>query len=116
MLSQILSQTDGEEALRCFFVTAIQFVPYMQKSMNSTYRDEIELLLRKYIKQFFVAVAQKKGCYEYCSVGEVKVIIRYHSLAIFALLLEWNEQDTRNLDQIVHTIYRLLMEGIPPQL
>ncbi len=116
MLSQILSQTDGEEALRCFFVTAIQFVPYMQKSMNSTYRDEIELLLRKYIKQFFVAVAQKKGYYEYCSVGEVKVIIRYHSLAIFALLLEWNEQDTRNLDQIVHTIYRLLMEGIPPQL
>lgn len=88
MLSQILSQTDGEEALRCFFVTAIQFVPYMQKSMNSTYHDEIELLLRKYIKQFFVAVAQKKGYYEYCSVGEVKVIIRYHSWLF--LLNCWN--------------------------
>lgn len=61
MLSQILSQTDGEEALRCFFVTAIQFVPYMQKSMNSTYRDEIELLLRNILNSFLLPLPKRKA-------------------------------------------------------
>lgn len=116
MLEEILSKGNSEDALRCFFVTAINIAPHIKRGMNSGHRSELEALLRRYIQRFFGMVAESKGYYEYCSLAEVKVIYRYHSLAIFGMLQEWSDQDTHQLDQIVHTVYRLITEGIPPQI
>lgn len=116
MLRETLADGNTEEALRHFFVMAINAVPYIRRGMDSNHREELEPLLRQYIQRFFTIVAERRNFYAQCSMVEVRTISRYHSLAVFGLLQEWTEQDTENLDQIVHTVYRLIVEGIPPQI
>ena len=116
---QILKETSAkenpEEGLRCFFVMAINAIPYVEHGMDSNYGKELEQLLRKYIKCFFAMATERQNFYQNCTHAELKIILRYHSQAIMGLLQEWTEEDTEQLDQIVHTVYRLMMEGIPPQ-
>ncbi|HIT52884.1 MAG TPA: TetR family transcriptional regulator [Candidatus Fimivicinus intestinavium] len=109
------SKGDAEEGLRCFFVMAVNALPYAQRGRDSNYRDELEQTSRRYIQQFFAEAAESQNYYQQYSAAEAKIILRYHSQAILGLLQEWTEQDTEQLDQIVHTVYRLLMEGIPPK-
>ncbi len=110
---EALSKGNTEDGLRSFFVMAINALPYAKRGMESNYVEEFERISRQNIQYFFAAIAEKQNLYGQCSAAEAKIILRYHSLAIFALLQEWNEQDTEQLDQIVHTVYRLLTEGIP---
>ena len=44
----------------------------------------------------------------------MRLILRYHVGAILGLFQSWTPEDTKNLDFIVHTVYRLMMEGISP--
>ena len=64
---------------------------------------------------FFAMVAESKNFYANCSRVESKIILRYHSQAILGLLQEWTEEDTEQLDQIVHTVFLLITTGIPPK-
>lgn len=116
MLQEILSKGDAEEGLRCFFVMAIHFVPYVRRGMDSSHGAELEVMLRQYICRFFNMVAERRGYYAQYTAAEAKTISRYHGLAVFGLLQEWTDQDTAQLDQIVHTVYRLMTTGMPPQI
>lgn len=84
--------------------------------MDTSHRAELEPLLHRYIRQFFSMVVESRNYYAQCSAAEVKIISRYHSQAVFGFLQEWTEQDTENLDQIVHTVYRLMTDGIPAKI
>lgn len=114
MFQEVLSKGNGEEGLRCFFVMAINAIPYVERGMDSNYGPELERLLRHYIRRFFIMASERQNFYPECTRGEIKIIVRYHSQAIMGLLQEWTDEDTEQLDQIVHTVYRLTMEGIPP--
>ena len=57
---------------------------------------------------------EEKNLYQKCSRSELKFILRYHSEAIMGVLRGWTEEDTKNLDRIVHQIYVLLVEGVSP--
>lgn len=105
---------NGEARLRCLFIMAINALPYMKKGMESNYREELELLLAQYLQRLFEQVCDAEGLYQTCTRFEVKLILRYHSQAILGLLRNWSEEDTKNLDQIVHIAYRLMTEGISP--
>lgn len=105
---------NGEARLRCLFIMAINALPYMKKGMESNYREELELLLAQYLQRLFEQVCDAEGLYQTCTRFEVKLILRYHSQAILGLLRNWTEEDTKNLDQIVHIAYRLMTEGISP--
>ena len=105
---------DGESKLRYLFIMAIQVLPYMKKGMESNYRNELEQLVDQNIQRLFEHVCDEEGLYQYCSRLEYSLILRYHSQAILGLLRNWTETDTKNLDQIVHTVFRLMTEGIPP--
>lgn len=115
MLREIQSRGDPEEGLRYFFAMASQLAPHIQRGMDSSYRAELEPMLRQYLQRFFFLLAENRQYYAQCSVTEVKIISRYHSLAVLGLLQEWTAQDTEQLDQIVHTVYHLMTDGIPPQ-
>lgn len=104
----------GEERLRYFFVMALNALPYMRKGMESNYREEFERLLTQYVQRLFEQVCDEEGLYENCTRFEVSLILRYHSQAIMGLLRTWTPADTKNLDQIVHTVFRLTTEGISP--
>ena len=105
---------NGEARLRCLFIMAINALPYMKKGMESNYREELELLLAQYLQRLFEQVCDAEGLYQTCTRFEVKLILRYHSQAILGLLRNWTEEDTKNLDQIVHIAYRLMTDGISP--
>ena len=114
MFQEVLSKGNGEDGRRCFFVMAINAKPYVERGMDSNYGPELERLLRHYIRRFFIMASEHQNFYPECTHAEIKIIVRYHSQAIMGLLAEWTEEDTEQLDQIVHTVYRLTMEGIPP--
>lgn len=107
-------QESGEARLHRFFVVAINAMPYVKKGMESNYREELERLLVEYIQRLFEQVCDEEGLYQDCTRIEVKLILRYHSQAIIGILRSWTEADTKNLDQIVSVVYRLMTEGISP--
>ena len=115
MLREALSQKTAEEGLRCFFVTMINAIPYVKRGMDSNYAPELEQLLRQYTQRFFDRAAEERNFYAGSSPAESKLILRYHSHAIMGLLLEWTEEDTAHLDEIIRTICRLMADGIQPQ-
>ena len=114
MLKEVLSQGTAEEGLRCFFLMATNLLPYVKRGMDGNYRPELEQLLHRYTQQFFALAAEEKNFYAGCSHAERKLILRYHSYAVFGLLREWTEEDSEHLDEIVHTVYCLMTEGISP--
>ena len=104
----------GEARLRYLFVMAINALPYMKKGMQSNYREELEQLLTQHVQHLFEQVCDEEGLYRSCTRSEVGLILRYHSQAVMGLLRSWTQADTKNLDEIVHTVFRLMTEGISP--
>ena len=113
-LLEARAQESGEARLHRFFVVAKNAMPYVKKGMESNYREELERLLVEYIQRLFEHVCDEEGLYQDCTRIEVKLILRYHSQAIIGILRSWTEADTKNLDQIVSVVYRLMTEGISP--
>ena len=114
-LLEARAQESGEARLHRFFVVAINAMPYVKKGMESNYREELERLLVEYIQRLFEHVCDEEGLYQDCTRIEVKLILRYHSQAIIGILRNWTDADTKNLDLIVHTVFRLMTEGIAPR-
>ena len=105
---------DGEARLRCLFVMAINAMPYMKKGMESNYRAELEQLLTQYVQYLFEQMCDEEDLYQNCTRFEAKLILSYHSHAVMGILRNWTDADTKHLDQIVHTVFRLMTEGISP--
>ena len=114
VMSQTMDQEDGEAGLRCFFVLAINAAPYVEHGIRSNYGEELKRLLRQSFQRYFALVSQRKDFYPNCTRSQLAIIQRYHGQAILGLLEEWTEEDTRQLDQIVHTIYHIMTADIPP--
>ncbi|MGN0968836.1 MAG: TetR/AcrR family transcriptional regulator [Oscillospiraceae bacterium] len=114
LLRDSRARQDPEEGLRYFFLLGINSAPYLKKSMQSNYGVELERLLTQHIYQLFEQIAKDNGLYRNCSPVELNIITRYHGQAIIGLLREWTEEDTKNLDQIVHTVYLLMTGGLSP--
>lgn len=105
---------DAEEMLKCFFLMSINAAPYIRKGLQGNYREELEQLLCQNIRGLFERTIEEKQLYQQYSHSEVKLFLRYHSQAVMGILREWTEEDTRNLDQIVHNIYLLIQGKISP--
>lgn len=114
LFEEICAQEDGEKALRYFFLTAVNAEPYVRKGMQTNYGDEIERLLEKHIHYFLGQAVEARGLYQDCSRFELEWILRYHSQAVIGILRNWTEEDTENLDRIVHQVYLLMMGKISP--
>ena len=106
---------NGEARLRYLFVMALNALPYVKKGMVSSYRDELEQFLVKYVERLFEQACDEEGLYQNCTRFEVRLILRYHSQAIIGILRNWTDADTKNLDLIVHAVFRLMTEGIAPR-
>ena len=106
---------DGETRLRYLFVMAINALPYVKKGMAGQYREELEHFLDQYLQRLLEQACDEEGLYQNCTRFEVNLILRYHSQAILGLFRNWTENDTKHLEQIVHTVFRLVSEGIPPR-
>lgn len=113
MTKEAFLQENGEAGLRCFFVMAINAAPYVEHGIKSNYGEELKHLLRQGFQHYFTLVSQRKHFYADCTQAQLNVILRYHCHAIMGLLEEWTEEDTRQLDQIVHTVYQIMTAQLP---
>lgn len=113
-IKQAQKSEDEEEKLKYFFLMAINAAPYVRKGLEGSYRKELERLLRQNLSHLFEQTIIKNRLYQNYSHSEVKLILRYHSQAVLGILREWNDEDTRNLDQIVHSVYLLIQGKISP--
>ena len=113
VMGEALAQEDGEVGLHCFFVMAINAAPYVEHGMKSNYGDELKRLLHQCFLHYFALASERKNFYPNCTRSQMKIILRYHSQAIMGLLEEWTEEDTEQLDQIVHIIYHIMTAEIP---
>ena len=112
MMEKIRNQDDPEAGLRYFFLMAINTMPYFKKSMESNYGGEIGKLLKQQIYRLFEQNVKEGSLYRDCSQFELKLILRYHTQAVFGLLQDWTEEDTENLDRIVHAVYLTMTGGV----
>lgn len=113
-IRKVQESRDDEEMLKYFFLMSINAAPYVRKGLQGSYREELEQLLRQDIRRLFERTIEEKQLYQQYSHSEVKLFLRYHSQAVMGILREWTEEDTRNLDQIVHNIYLLIQGKISP--
>lgn len=114
VMQEALAQEEGEAGLRCFFVMAINAAPYVEHGIKSNYGQELKRLLRQSFQQYFALASQRRHFYPNCTHAQLEIIQRYHSKAILGILEEWTEEDTEQLEQIVHTIYHIMTADIPP--
>ena len=114
MLQEIRRQDGPEAGLRHFFMMAVSAMPYLRKTSESNYGAEIGQILREQGYRMFAQIVEEENLYQDCSRYELKLILRYHSLAILGILQEWTENDTENMDRIVHEVYLLLTGAVSP--
>lgn len=113
MMKEALLQQDGEAGLRCLFVMAINAAPYVEHGIKSNYGEELKQLLRQGFHRYFILASQRMHFYSNCTQAQLNVILRYHCQAIMGLLEEWTEEDTKQLDQIVHIVYQIMTAQLP---
>ena len=103
----------GEEgALKCFFLLAINTRPYIKSTMESNYGEELARLLQQQADQMFDEIVEHEGLYRSADPAQLKLLMRYHCHGIMGIIRDWTEEDTQNLDQIVHTVYQILTGSV----
>ena len=103
-----------EEGLRYIFGVALNVREYLDQAMQTNYRAELERLLRQQFDKMVKNVAQERGPYPDLNVWEQEFVIRFYTLALMGMLLDWKEEDTKNMDQIISLLGRLLTGQIVP--
>jgi AcrR family transcriptional regulator len=115
LFNEVRAQADPEQGLRYFFKMAVNVAPYVRRGMESGYRYELEHMLTQYLYRFFEKVIEEENLYQGSSYYEIRLIMRYHSQAVMGILREWTEEDTKNLDRIVHEVYLLMAGKVTPR-
>ena len=114
LLDEAWDRDNPESGIRSFFIMALNAAPYINKSMQTNYRDELDRLLTDGMYDLFDRLAELEGLYRDCTRSEFAVIRRYHCQAVIGILREWSDRDTEHIDDIVHTVYRILLGDIRP--
>lgn len=115
LLEECREQGGAEEALKYLFVFAINARPEVKRGIESNYGKELEQTLVQGAYELFESIVEEENLYRNCSHQELKLILRYHSRAIFGLLQDWTPEDTKNLDMIVHEVYLIMMGKFVPR-
>lgn len=112
MVREALAQENSEKGLRYLFQVAVAFAPYIKNGLKTNYAAELQSLLLEYCQKFFEQVAEREQLLAAYPVSDRKLFLQYHCYAIIGLLQVWTDEDTRNLEDIVHKIHLLLMGEI----
>lgn len=115
LLEACKEQGGAEAALKYLFVFAINAIPEVRKGIESNYGKELEQTLMQGTYELFESIVEEENLYQNYSRQELKLILRYHSYAIFGIFQDWTPEDTKNLDMIVHEVYLIMMGKNAPE-
>ena len=115
LVEETPTQGNAENGLHYLFLLALNARPYVEHSLQTNYRDEIERMVEDHLFTFFLRVVEKCGLYAQCSHADLKLVMRYHSQAVLGFLKNWTEDDSNDLDHIVHIVHQLVVGEISPR-
>lgn len=114
LVNEFLEAENAEQGLRYFFLVAQNAAPFVERGMQSSYREELEPLLIQNVYRFFDKVVEREHLYSQCTKTELELILRYHSQAVVGILRSWTSWDREHIDEIVHTIFSFMTGKITP--
>lgn len=85
LLEACKEQGGAEAALKYLFVFAINAIPEVRKGIESNYGKELEQTLMQGTYELFESIVEEENLYRNYSRQELKLILRYHSHAIFGI-------------------------------
>ena len=85
LLEACKEQGGAEAALKYLFVFAINAIPEVRKGIESNYGKELEQTLMQGTCELFESIVEEENLYRNYSRQELKLILRYHSHAIFGI-------------------------------
>ena len=88
LLEACKEQGGAEAALKYLFVFAINAIPEVRKGIESNYGKELEQTLMQGTYELFESIVEEENLYRNYSRQELKLILRYHSHAIFGIFLK----------------------------
>ena len=65
-------------------------------------------MLLEYCQKFFEQIAEREHLLANYSASDRRLFLRYHSYAVIGLMQEWTDEDTKNMEDIVHKLHLLL--------
>ncbi len=113
-IRECLEQEDAEKRLHYLFSVAVSMRPYIERSMQTNYREEVERILEEFIYDFFRQAMDRMEMYRHLNTSQRNLVVRYHCGAFLGILYSWKKEDTENIDEIVHTIYLIQQGKIRP--
>lgn len=108
LLAEIDKTKDIEAGLKRFFLLAVRTLPYARRSLESSYREEVEIIVSSCVEKLCTYIIDEMNLYKGYSRKEIRFIVRYHSQAILGLLKTWGKEDMNNIDNVVHNTFLLL--------
>lgn len=103
---------DMEEHIRRFLTVAVNAQPVLKKGLESNYGRELNELFMHSMQDLFRRLAQKQGMLQEFTPFEQEFMTRYHCQAIMGIIQSWTDEDTKNMDQIVHAMSLAMSKGI----
>lgn len=103
---------DMEEQIRRFLTVAVNAQPVLKKGLESNYGNELKELLMQSMQDLFCRLVRKQGALQEYTPFEQEFMARYHCQAIMGILQSWTDEDTQNMDQIVHAVFLAMSKGI----
>lgn len=113
-LKECAAQDDAEAGLRYLVLLFLQTRPILQQGLKTNYGEELQQLLKQQLFTFAETIADYNGLYQHFARADRQLILRYHCMAIWGVLQDWTDTDTKNLDHTVHLLYQLMEGKISP--
>ena len=111
-IQEASGQNDPEKIIKSFFIATIDGMPYVKKAFKTNYQDEIHAIIENEACLLFERLMKRNAAYSGLKNHERVMFMRYHICAITGILNEWTEEDSENIDEIVHQIYLMIRGGL----
>lgn len=112
LVNDFLGTGDLEERIHHFLLYAIHVRPIIKRGLESNFSEELEALLWENMYEVFQRSMEQEGLLRDYSHFEQDLIIRYHYQAIKGLLQKWSDEDTKNIDRISRTIFKIISKQL----
>lgn len=104
LLQEVDLQKDPEKHFLHWFQMASRLSPYIKKSMETKYGQELEVLIKQQVYRLFRKIAEKENLFPDYNRWELDLILRYHCHAVLGIMEDMVYENTEKLEEIVHLI------------
>lgn len=114
MVQEMLARDDPEDSVYYLLTVALNIQPHLERGMQSNYGEEFEKIVGEFIHHFSRRLMDEKGMFKNYSEKDRELIVRYHCWAVVGIVRGWTKEDTKNMEEVVHMLYALLMGEVRP--